>query len=289
MKTRLDCLPCLLRQALYAVRLISDDENIRQDLLMEGLSIVQSVDFHRSPPENAMALYGMLAEKSGVFDLFARKKAQSNWMALSMKDALAAKIAHAADPLLAALSFAIAGNVIDYGAHQDFDVEKSLGNCLSQPLAIDDYQLLQKDLDSTESILYLADNCGELVFDGLLIERLNRNVTLAVKEKPVINDATLHDAAECGLNTICSVISNGTACPGTPIETCSSEFKKKFQSAGLIISKGQGNFETLSETTAPIYFLLTVKCAVVAKHIRELTGIAIKTGAHVLLRNRLWP
>ncbi|MCI5160356.1 MAG: DUF89 family protein, partial [Candidatus Electrothrix sp. AUS1_2] len=108
------------------------------------------------------------------------------------------------------------------------------------------------------------------------------------RDQPIINDATLADARACGLDTICTVISNGTRCPGTPLASCSTEFQEHFQEADLIISKGMGNFETLSEVSAPIFFLLTVKCSQMARHLSERQGFApgfLKgTGEMVLLR-----
>ncbi|MCI5191354.1 MAG: DUF89 family protein, partial [Candidatus Electrothrix sp. AS4_5] len=142
-------------------------------------------------------------------------------------------------------------------------------------------------------VLYLCDNCGEIVFDGLLIKQLNRlgcQVTAAVRESPIINDATLQDAQFCGLDTMCTVISNGTGCPGTPLASCSTEFKQCFQEADLIISKGMGNFESLSEVSAPIFFLFTVKCSRVADHLTKIQdfapGFLQGTGEMVLLRQK---
>jgi uncharacterized protein with ATP-grasp and redox domains len=122
----------------------------------------------------------------------------------------------------------------------------------------------------------------------LLIEILSQEVTVAVKAQPVINDATLADAKASGLPRTCRVITNGTACPGTPLSSCSPAFRAIFAQADLIISKGQGNFETLSEMQAPIYFLLTVKCETVAQHLKELTGETqrpLVLGDLILLKN----
>jgi hypothetical protein len=183
----------------------------------------------------------------------------------------------------------IAGNIIDYGAHHDFNIRRAVDECLNKKLAIDDLDELRDDLHQARNILYLGDNCGELVFDTLLIKQFNQEVTLAVKEKPVINDALPADAEECGLRGLCRIISNGTDCPGTPLQSCNNEFKKIFSEADLIISKGQGNFETLSEATGPIYFLLMVKCEVVASHVAKSANRpidSIKTGDLVLVKKR---
>ena len=220
-------------------------------------------------------------------DIFADQKKISNQTALKMLPDLENKISQAAEPLRTAALLSLAGNIIDYGAHHDFDVHRAVDECLNQDLAIDDLDELRDDLQQAQKILYLGDNCGELVFDSLLIKQFDQKVTLAVKEKPIINDALPADAEECGLDSLCRVISNGTDCPGTPLQSCTNEFKKIFSEADLIISKGQGNFETLSEISGPIYFLLMVKCEVVASHVAESANRptdSIKTGDLVLMK-----
>lgn len=134
-------------------------------------------------------------------------------------------------------------------------------------------------LPAGSKVLYLADNCGEIVYDVLVLRALvdlGLEVTVAVKEGPIINDALMADAFSCGLDRYARIISNGTACPGTPLASCSTEFLEAYRGADLIISKGQGNFETLSETVAvskaDIFFLLTVKCPVVGAHLARLAG-----------------
>jgi damage-control phosphatase, subfamily I len=289
MRTSLDCLPCLLKQALFAIHRTTADGELQRRLMTEAAQQLTSIDFTASPPENSMALYARIAEATGCADPFAGLKEESNRLALDLRPGMAARIKGAADPLLAAIKLAIAGNVIDYGTHHRFDARQSLDESFCRPLAIADYEDLRQDLALAANLLYLADNCGELVFDGLLIEQLGRmgkTVALAVKEGPIINDALARDAELCGLDRTCRVMSNGTACPGTPLALCSGPFQEAFRSADLIISKGQGNFETLSLVVAPIYFLLTVKCEVVAAHVRELTGRTVRLGEPVLLKTR---
>ena len=117
--------------------------------------------------------------------------------------------------------------------------------------------------------LYLADNAGEIVFDRLLIERLPaEKVTLAVRGGAVLNDATLIDAENTGITELVEVIRNGSDAPGTILEDCSEEFKRCFAAADLIVAKGQGNYESLSHFKKKIYFLLTVKCSVVAQDLK---------------------
>jgi uncharacterized protein with ATP-grasp and redox domains len=217
----------------------------------------------------------MISEESGVTDPFAELKRHSNELALTLRERLAVQIAQSGDPLFSALRYAVCGNIIDYAARHSFDVNDSMAGCEQQVFLHSDYKLLRALLDrhgSGRRLLYLADNCGEIVFDGLFIQELQQlgwQVTMAVRDGVIINDATMEDARSCGIDTICRVISNGVVCPGTPLPDCSAEFREEFHRADCIISKGMGNFETLSEVSGPIFFLFTVKCPVVACHLAE--------------------
>ncbi|HSR37049.1 MAG TPA: ARMT1-like domain-containing protein [Desulfurivibrionaceae bacterium] len=286
MKTHPDCLPCLLRQAEATTRLVTNDPRQHHAIMEEVATLLARIDPTLSPPENATAMYRLIAERSGVADPFATAKEESNALALRLRPAVEEQIGAAADPLLAAIRFAMAGNVIDYGAHHDFNVEETLAACQEKEPVIDDYQELRRDLATASTVLYLADNCGELVFDGLCIEQLQQDVTVAVKAGPIINDALLADAQACGLDRLCRVVTNTTACPGTPLASVSDKFRTLFDQADLVISKGQGNFETLSECRRPLYFLLTVKCAVVARHLAKYSSKPVAIGDTVLLKHQ---
>jgi len=273
MRTTLDCLPCFLKQTIYTARLCTPSPAVQQEIMFEVIRhFLPAIDFTISPPENAVHLYELIAGVSNCPDPFAAVKRESNRFAASIAPLIRQKVNEADNPLLAALTFSIAGNIIDYGSLHQFDMEQTIHQALSHRMPINDFAELETDLHQARTILYLGDNSGELVFDGIAIEKLNRDVTFAVKEKAIINDALLEDARECGLENSCRVTSNGTGCPGTPLPHCSAEFRKLFHDADLIISKGQGNLETLSEVKAPIYFLLTVKCPVVNDHLFQLTG-----------------
>ncbi len=287
MRTSPDCLPCFKKQAAYAAGLATASPEMQNEIMASAAGIISSFDLELSPPENAVYLYRMIAEQTGNPDIFADLKNLSNQTVLKMLPDLENKISQAADPLRTAALLTLAGNIIDYGSHQDFDVNRAVDECLNKDLAIDAIDELRTDLRRAGKILYLGDNCGELVFDRLLIKQFDQEVTLAVKEKPIINDALPADAEECGLGGLCRIISNGTDCPGTPLRSCNNEFKKIFNEADLIISKGQGNFETLSEIPGPIYFFLMVKCEVVANHLAESANRptdSVKTGDLVLMK-----
>jgi hypothetical protein len=241
------------------------------------------------PPENAVHYYRLIAQRTGVVDPYATEKQESNSFALGLEPRTRELIQGEADPLLAAVQFAINANVLDYGSQYQLDREVALASC-RQPLVVNHYPALQQLIATKSNILYLADNCGEIVFDKLLIEFLlaaGCKVTVAVRQSPIINDANLEDAIACGLDRICPIITNGADVPGTPLTSCSEEFRRHFASADCIISKGMGNFECLSEVAAPIFFLFIVKCTTVLAYLSHRfpeAGLAI--GSPVLLRGQ---
>ncbi len=294
MQTTLDCLVCFMRQALAAARLGTEDQALQRQVVEEAGRLLGRVDFSRTPPENAVALYRMIAELTGRPDPFATLKRQSNDFALGLRDRIRARIEAAEDPLLAAVRFAICANIIDYAAQHEFDAARTMAGCSEQGFVFSEYEAFARAVGEAgrrPRVLYLADNCGEIVFDGLLVRELQRRgcrVTLAVRGRPIINDATMADATYCGLTDICPVIDNGTDCPGTPLADCSAEFLEHFRAADWIISKGMGNYETLSDVRAPIFFLFTVKCGPVAGHIRRDKGLSAEQlpgrGEMVLIR-----
>lgn len=291
MRTELDCLVCLYRQALNTARLATNSAKLQRRILTETAALLPRLDPGLSPPENSIRLYRLIARLSGNPDPYAELKKTGNEHALRLRGRVKELISTAHDPLYTAILFAIAGNIIDHGAPRDFDLDQTIDECLRRTPAINDYAQLKEDLKGAENILYLGDNCGELVFDGLLIELLPGMVTLALKEKPIINDALPADARLCGLDKICRIISNGTDCPGTPLNLCGEEFKAAMAKADLIISKGQGNFETLSHLSGgpPLYFLLTTKCPIVAQRAGEAAGTAagiVNNGDTLLMRAR---
>ena len=281
MNTSLDCIPCLVRQVLDATRMVSADPAVQADMLREMLRWAGALDLGQPAPVLAQRLHRQLREVCGVADPYRTAKICQNRMALAVAADLQAKVQAAQDPLATAVRLAIAGNVIDLGAKARIaavDLLQAVDQALAEPLCGDLDQFRQAAARAGH-ILYLADNAGEIVFDRLLVEALSpQRVTLAVRDAPVLNDATAADARAVGLTEICEVIDNGSDAPGTVLEDCSREFRRRFSAADLIIAKGQGNFETLSEAPGNIYFLFKVKCPVIAAH----TGLP--EGAQVLAR-----
>ena len=175
------------------------------------------------------------------------------------------------DPFETAARLAIAGNIIDFGVNSTVDeseVERTIACSLTDPLDTAALAELKEAVGQAKSILYLGDNAGEIVFDRLLVEQMPlEKITFAVRGGPILNDALMADAEAAGLTDLVEVIDNGTDAPGTILEACSQAFRRRFDKADLIIAKGQGNYETLSDCPANIFFLLRPKCAVLARHL----------------------
>jgi uncharacterized protein with ATP-grasp and redox domains len=278
MTTSLDCVPCIARQALDAARTVSREPAVHEQILRDVLRMIAGADLNQPPPVLGQRMHQRLRELTGTPDPYQAAKDRFNRLALDLLPEFSARIEAAADPFESAVRLATAGNVIDLGAKGglgDGDVKLELELALTDRFA-GDLDSLRAATAAAGSILYLADNAGEIVFDRLLIERLPAGrVTVAVRGRPVLNDATRADAHTAGLDRIAEIIDNGSDAPGTVLEDCSAEFRARFQSAGVIIAKGQGNFETLSTAEADIFFLLKIKCPVVA----ALTGLEVGTQA----------
>jgi len=279
MESTLDCIVCLVRQALDAARMVSADPAIHEDILREVLRWTATMDLATPPPVLAQRIHRRLRALCGSPDPYRSTKRESNRMALSLGPDLKRAIEAAEDPLIMAMRLAVAGNAIDMGVSSSIsfsDIRETVDKALTNPL-VGPLSKFTDALGNSREILYLADNAGEIVFDGLFIEQLGpERVTLAVRGAPVINDATLVDARDAGLADRVSIIDNGSDAPGTLLSDCSETFRRRFEAADLIIAKGQGNFESLSGVSSNIFFLLKVKCSVIAEH------VGLPQGTHVL-------
>jgi len=265
MKTYLDCFPCFLKQALRAARIATNDEKKIKKVLDEVGMLIRNIPLESTPPEIGRLIYYKVGEITGNSDPYREIKSESTKEALSLYPFLKSEVEKSNDRLLTAIRIAIAGNVIDFGANWNFNLKHDVEEILDKDFAICDYDLFKDCLDRTGEILYIGDNAGECVFDRVLIEEMKKPVIYAVRDVPIINDATYEDAIQAGLDDVAEIVSIGTAIPGAVLEMCSPEFRSIFSEASLIISKGQGNCEALIDKKGPIFFMLKVKCKVMAK------------------------
>ena len=278
MRTYIDCIPCFVSQALRAGRIATSDEPKLKKLLDEIGLMLRDVPLESSPPETGMLIYEKVREITGVFDPYKELKRASTEKALALYPALKKKVEKSNDKLLTAIRIAIAGNVIDFGVNRNFNIEEEIAKVLKKDFAIFDYDEFKAHLDKTDEILYIGDNAGESVFDRILIETMKKPVIYVVRETPVINDVTYEDALQAGIDKVATIISSGTSAPGTVLETCNAKFKEIYKNTKFVISKGQGNYEGLSDENQPIFFLLMAKCWVIANDIGVNEGDIILKG-----------
>lgn len=273
MKIHPECFLCAMRQALSAAKLASDDIELHNEMMVEVARILTHSRSDQTPPEGGELFYRMVRERSGNPDPFRDQKKRQNEVVTALLPWLRETVAAADDPLLMAVRLSIAGNVVDPGASESFDLEKSVMDAVAGEAGLEAYPALAERLAGAARVLVIADNCGEIVFDRVLIETMlertrgagcDLEVVLAVRAGPIINDVTLVEAEELSLGELCTVISSGSEMPGTLVERATPAFQQVFREADLVISKGQGNWETLEDCGREVFFLFQAKCPVVA-------------------------
>ena len=279
MRTYLDCYPCFLRQALDAARLAGADEQQQQAVLSRVLELLQQIDPTGTPPEIGDRVHRIVRQEVEDRDPYRAVKEASTRQALALYPRLKELVAEASDPLDVAVRLSIAGNIIDLGPARTYDLWGAIERVLSQPFAVDDRAALREALSGAKWVLYLADNAGETVFDRVLIETLGVPVVYAVKDGPVLNDATVEDALAAGLDQVAEVVSTGSDGPGVVLSRCTASFRRLYDEAEVVIAKGQANYETLSEEGPRLFFLLQTKCPVIARDVGvPLGSIVLKQG-----------
>ncbi len=283
MKVHIDCFPCFLRQAVIALTHGTEDEALKERILKGLLPLIYQADVSKPPAYTTTILHRRIRQALGT-DPFKQIKSRYNRIALGLYPSLKEVISKSSDPLWTAARLAIAGNIIDFGIFTSVDIEGAISKALNSPIDVDDYDEFKDAIEDVDEIFYLIDNAGEIVFDRLLIETLKtmgKRVTAVVKGSPVINDSTISDAKEVDLDRVCPVIDNSSDAVGTILEWTSPSFRKGFNNSPMVISKGQGNFETLyNARKKDIYFLFQAKCDVVS------TELSLPQGAMLLMKGK---
>ena len=277
MKVSYDCIPCMIKQTIEAARLGVDDENLQREIINKTLQYLQTADLNLSPPELGKHIFRIIKDTVGTADLYLEQKQQFNKFILDNYHELKRAVYLNDDPVHLAAKLAISGNNLNYT--QIMHLEDLLAEIKKDKFALDDYQQFLTDLIDVKNVLYLADNAGEIVFDKLFIEVLRRfyperghTFTVVVRGAPIINDATRADAELVDLDEVAAVIDNGDDAPATILHHVSREMRSYYDRAELIISKGQGNFESLNEEKKLIYFLFRVKCPVLSRELKVPEG-----------------
>jgi len=275
MKIYLDCIPCFMQQALRAGRMATSDEKKIKQILDKTGEMIKNISMHATPAETGMIVYRIVSEVTGIQDPYKSIKQQHIAEAKSIYPELEKIVANSNDKLLSAIKIAIAGNIIDLGVNKSFDIIKDVRNILKQDFAVLDYDAFKIQLEKAEYILYIGDNVGESVFDKILIKELKKPVKYAVRSIPIINDVTMETAIASGLDEVAELIDSGCKSPGIILSHSTPEFLDLFNSAGLVISKGQGNFEGLSDCKRQVFFLLKTKCPIISNHLGVEEGSII--------------
>jgi uncharacterized protein with ATP-grasp and redox domains len=269
MRTHPECFPCFLKQTIIALNQYPEARDRHEEILKAVLPVVADADMSKPPAYTTTLIHRLIRQRLGG-DPFRNIKFTYNSMAMDLLPGLKKTIGKSQDRLWTASRLAISGNVIDFGIYTSIDIDSSISRALEQMIAVDDYLSFREAVSGAQDILYLLDNCGEIVFDRLLIEELGarrKKVTAVVKGSPVLNDVTREDAVQVGLDRVCRVIDNGSDAIGTIIEWTSVAFKEALNASDLVISKGQGNFETFTETGKRTFFLFQSKCDLVSKEL----------------------
>jgi len=249
--------------------MITTDEKAVAAAMKKVMAAMANFDLSLTPPEAGQLIHRIIREEMKERDPYSKLKERSTKRALELAGRIKKTITGSKDPFETAVRFSIAGNIMDFGMRSEWDEKHIMASFEKAEREAIDSKAVEKlylDIKNAKTVLVLGDNAGETVFDRLLIETFpgNADVFYAAKGSAVINDATADDAKQAGIDKVAKILSNGVDSSGTLLNKCSEEFMTVFNRADVVIAKGQGNFETLNEAPRRIYFLLQVKCAVIA-------------------------
>lgn len=275
MKVNYECAPCMMRQSCEAIEHAIDDNNKRMEITVKLLEYLQK-HFKKNVRSNKLGtdMHHYIMDLTGNPDPYKQLREEGNQVALKLIPKVEKMLKE--DPSFANyVQAAVVGNIIDFGAlTQDTNMEEIIKEQIHQLPVINDTDKLEEALSKATKILYLTDNGGEIVFDKLLLKKIKKEypqveIILALKESPILNDAMIDDAKKLGLDKYTTLISTGAASVGVVEEYISDELKNLMKEVDLIISKGMGNYEGLTEmeVKTPIYFLLNTKCNVISEEI----------------------
>ena len=275
MKSCIDCLPCLARNAIDIAKKTDASDAVRQAIACEAIKDLASSDLSMPPPWYARRIIDTALAKSGgaTPDPYGPEKEKSTRLALGLLDRLSGIPGWDPDDFESRLRLAVAGNILDFSIYAGLDIAAALETvetAFTKPVDKAAVAELKTRMDAAENILWIFDNCGEAVFDRVFMEPYRGKITLAVRGRPAFNDMTRAELEPSGFPAgfARGVIDNETGIPGVVLSEAGDAMRRAFASAELIVAKGQGNFETMNEMTEfPIAFLFLAKCPVVIRAI----------------------
>ncbi len=272
------CVGCIINQSVKVADAIGASEELSDKLISSVEKMSKDFSFADTPPEIASYVYEKMSLIAGKEDLYDKQKRDSTKKALSFVPLLKNKIKDSDNKLLTATKIAVAGNVIDLAAEFEFDLEDELNKIFDTQFGIDDLKKLEEELRVAKSVVILGDNVGEHIFDYMFIQTLKElysdvNFIYMVRGCPIINDVTMKEAKEAKFDELCDLVDSGVNTPGFAYSRAFEDAKLLFDDADLVISKGMGNYESLSPSHREnICFLLKVKCGVVASSLGKEVG-----------------
>lgn len=274
MELSIECLPCLLAQAVRLTKTHIDSKDAQRQVLQRITMELAKLENNASAPYAAHKIQRVLKDVLQNPDPYREEKYYYNLEMLGLEHDFSEIISSAEDRLGTALKLAAAGNIIDFGPGYDLSREKVLA-VIKQTLEKDFpplvFDSLKSNLAASRRILYLGDNSGEIVFDKMFIRTIKEyhphlEVKFAARGGAVLNDITEEDAYLVGMEAYADIINNGTDIPGTVLEYCSPEFRCIFNTSDIIIAKGQGNFESLHGCGREnLYYIFLCKCDLFAR------------------------
>ena len=287
MKVYPECGPCMLRQAGEAIDLATDDQRLKIDTINNVFKFLAS-NFKVGASSNKIGtnMHRIIKKKTKCHDPYIKKKEIGTQIAIGLFDEVQ-KILKKDNSLENHVKIAILGNILDFAAlGLGSDFEKMIKDNLKKDLAINHIEDLKRTIENEDSLLYLVDNTGEILFDKMLIEKFasyDLDITVAVKEKPILNDACMEDAIAIGLEKLATLVSTGTDSVGVVYDDLSTDFREIFDSHSFIISKGMGNYEGLTELNLKnkdVFYLFSAKCSAIAKDSN------VNIGDNILLKSK---
>ena len=279
------CISCILSKEELAIRQFPDEDK-KSEYMHQVLGILYKYAQTESSPGLTERLEQLFEDFWGTAKDFREQKHKYNQLLLNMESQIEQQIEGSADSLETCIKYVCAANYIDFSAVDDVNEQKLgelLSKAVSQDISKEEYLKFQKDLQAARKLVYLTDNCGEIVLDKIFVRQIQEKfpklqITVIVRGGNVINDATMEDAEEIGLTQIVPCIGNGNAAPGTIIERLSEQAKDILYNADLIISKGQGNFESLYGENLNPYYLFLCKCELFVQrfHMKQYQSMFVK-------------
>ena len=268
MKLFLDCIPCYIKQAINALGMLGVDEKEKEDVIKEILEVISNFKFYKKSYLLYADIQKIIKKIAPKNDPYKKIKENFNKMCLGISSDLIGMIKDSNKPFETSLRTALAGNIIDIMQGKELSEEvirKAINKALNQNIDKNKIRLLRENISNSKKILYIGDNAGEIVFDKIFIQQfLDDKVTFVVRGGPTLNDVTLEDADAVGMTNHVKVITTGLDMPGVFLPMCSKEFLNEYKKSDLIIAKGQGNLEALIDEKKNIFFLLKIKCKVIA-------------------------